>query len=61
MFYVTCVFYSIDTTRNYKKREIANQLQPISDFLERSLADSNRCARFCRPVTKPLIQATFRV
>ena len=27
----------------------------------RSLADSNRCARFCRPVTKPLIQATVSV
>ena len=30
-------------------------------FLWRSLADSNRCARFCRPVTKPLIQATVSV
>ena len=26
--------------------------------LLRSQADSNRCARFCRPVTKPLIHAT---
>ena len=33
---------------------------PVGDFSLRSLADSNRCARFCRPVTKPLIQATLR-
>ena len=35
---------------------IINQL---AEFLWRSLADSNRCTRFCRPVTKPLIQATL--
>ena len=28
-------------------------------FLQRSLADSNRRARFCRPLTKPLIQGTI--
>ena len=30
----------------------------ISDFSVRCLADSNRRRRFCRPLTKPLIQGT---
>ena len=30
----------------------------IPDFSERCLADSNRRGRFCRPLTKPLIQGT---
>ena len=28
-------------------------------MFRRSVADSNRCSWFCRPVTKPLIQPTI--
>ena len=33
-------------------------LSRFQDFTERCLADSNRRRRFCRPLTKPLIQGT---
>ena len=44
-------------TRNgYKKSETHFAFR----FLVRFLADSNRRTRFCRPLTKPLIQGTIK-
>ena len=35
------------------------QLERLSLFLWRCVPDSNGCTRFCRPLTKPLIQRTM--
>ena len=50
-----------ETGDSLAKKKIANRQNANQRFFKRSLADSNRCTRFCRPVTKPLIQATFCV
>ena len=44
----------------YRTKQKKNSVRVISNaVLVRSEADSNRCRRFCRPVTKPLIHRTI--
>ena len=41
------------------KNRVTTRLSVITRFHPRFLADSNRRTRFCRPLTKPLIQGTI--
>ena len=43
---------------NYKKEKSSPPIWRTALFWWRCLADSNRRRRFCRPLTKPLIQGT---
>ncbi len=61
------IHYTISSTEETQQEDLATKekrqlviINQLAAFFWRSLADSNRCTRFCRPVTKPLIQATFR-
>lgn len=50
--------------KRHIKREVTKNKKDMLErtyLLRRSQADSNRRARFCRPLTKPLIHATIFV
>ena len=60
------IHYLLPETESLQQEDQASKenrqpviINQLAEFLWRSLADSNRCTRFCRPVTKPLIQATL--
>ena len=49
-----CLYYVLLSTI----KKAGEFLLQLFSFLGRCLADSNRRRRFCRPLTKPLIQGT---